>query len=267
MVNNSESVERKDQTILTPKFVTDKIYTDLKRLHIHNILDIGCNTGNLSKPFRRKRSVKIIGNDIVEDYRNNFDNYICEDFLQTTKKDFENMNIDFIMSNPPFQRHPTLKELYPTLILEHIFKLFGKTIPVVMIVPNYFLTNSKDRIDKINSKWNITKVIQLHKTAFIDYDIHIESAILYFNIKTKKSWEVLAKEKKVEKKRVFKSITFSAEEKKWLDKNIKNFNLEMKLLIKDRYPSFPYGAEVQEVVNNYEDNEEARDDFYNCDNL
>ncbi len=238
MINNNKTdfyMQKKEQVVRTSDIISKKIYDDLKRKNFHNVLDIGAYKGDLSKYFKRKKNCKIIGLNVIDDYKDNFDYFIHKDFLKCEKKDFENLNIDLIVSNPPFHRHPEINELYPFLFLEKIFELFSEKIAVVIIVPSYFLSNSNKRMRKLN-ELNITKKIVLHKNLF--ENISIESVILYFNIKMKKQFEYLENKKK-EKNKYFKSIALRKDQYDFIKKNIKNFSYEIKQLLKEKYKDFP----------------------------
>jgi len=241
-LNNSSS-NLKDQTVNTPSIVSEKIYNDLKRKHIHTIVDIGSGEGQLSDPFRRKKNIKIIGNDIIDDCAQHYDHFIHQDFLLTTKENYEGLNIDLIVSNPPFQNSKEHNQLYPFLFLQHIFKLFGSNIPVVMIVPQWLLSSSNKRITALQ-EMNITKTITLHGKIFRTKDnyISVESSVLYFNIKTSQSIEFLQSKTPLTpltKNRHFKSITLKANQKEFIEQNFKNFNKEIKELIREKFPEFP----------------------------
>lgn len=127
------------------------------------------------------------------------------------------------------------------LFLEHIFKIFPKTISIVMIVPQWFLLNSNKRMNYLNNL-NITKKITLHKGIFhsINPNVSVESSIIYINIKTNKQYEFLTNKNTVKQtKRVFKSIPLRQDQKEFIDNNIHNFSKEIKLLMKEKYPDFP----------------------------
>jgi len=240
---NNHSQNLKDQIVNTPPIVSEKIYNDLKRKHIHTILDIGSGEGALSDPFRRKKNITIIGNDITDENRPHYDHFIHKDFLLTTQKDFKGLNIDLIVSNPPFQNSKEHNQLYPFLFLEHIFKLFGKHIPVIMIVPQWLLSSSNKRIVELN-QMNITKTITLHGKIFRTKGnyISVESSVLYFNIKTAKNIEFLESKKQYSpptNSRHFKSISLKKNQKEFIEKNFNNFNKEIKELIREKYPEFP----------------------------
>lgn len=237
MTNNNKNngVSVKDTTVETPLFLSTKIYKELSRKSFHNILDIGSFRGNLSKPFKAKRNTKIIGLDIIDDYKNNFDSFIHKDFLETTKEDFKGLNIDLIISNPPFQQHKQYGELYPQLFIEHAFKLFGKSIPMVIIVGQWLLSNSSKRMKHLNN-YNLTKTITLHKNIFAPKSV--EASVLYFNIKVKKPFDFIS-DKAPEKIIKTKTVAFTQEQVKFINSNINNFSGEVKALILSKYKDFP----------------------------
>jgi 23S rRNA U2552 (ribose-2'-O)-methylase RlmE/FtsJ len=240
--NKKDSVRTvKDSIVLTPPVVSDYIYNDLKRKVFKNVLDIGCNRGNLSKPFRKKANAKIIGLDIEDTYRDNFEVFIHKDFLETTKEDFEGLNIDLIVLNPPFQHHKGHKELYPHLFYKHILSLFGN-IPTVMIAGAWYLSNSSKRMEDFKA-YNITKITTLHKSVFNtkeNHNISIEASILYFNIKTRKAHDFLDKGKKEKPTRKFRTVALNKSQSEFLEKQkIKNFNDLIKKLLKSEFEGFP----------------------------
>ena len=148
MYNSIDYDFKKDDVIETPLQLAKFIYNKVKRKAFKNVLDIGSSRGNLTYYFKNK-----IGLDIEDDYKNNFNSFICKDFLTTTKEDFEDLDIDCIVSNPPFS------DLLSFQILEHSLKLFPN-LPHIFIVPNYILDNSKNRSDDLK-KYNITKIVKL----------------------------------------------------------------------------------------------------------
>jgi hypothetical protein len=236
MNNIKENKGTKDIVIETPNQISYLIYKKLQRKPYHIILDIGLYGGELSKPFKRKKGITIIGLDILDDKSENFDNFIHEDFLMTTINDYKTKP-DLILCNPPFGTYKNTNIPIPELFVDHIFKLFGENIPLVFIVPNWITDNSKRRMLKFQN-FNITKQIQLEKNIFNDVLIH--SKILFFNIlfKDKKPLEYLHKEirQTYQKK---KSVAFNKEQITFINKNIDNFSKEVKLLIKEKYLDFP----------------------------
>jgi len=233
-MNNSKISQQskilKKSVVITPDFVADEIYQNLKRYPIKNILDIGCWNGSLSRPFKKKRNTKITGIDIDNTFENNFDKFIHKDFLKTTAADFE-VKPDLILSNPPFNKN------YPYMFLNHIIDLFGNHIPIVFIVGSWFSTTSNKRMEYLNTL-NITRKTTLHKNTFKDCGVSIDSNILYFNIKQKTQIDFL-KPKKLEKKQKFKTIAFSHEQVEYL-KKYDNFSGLMKQLIKNYDKDFPF---------------------------
>lgn len=234
-MNKNNGVSVKDSIVETPPFLATKIYKELNRKPFKNILDIGSFRGNLSKPFKVKKNTNIIGLDITDDYKNNFDTFIHKDFLKTTKEDFKGLNIDLLVSNPPFQQHKEHGELYPQLFIEHAFKLFGKSIPMVMIVGQWYLSNSSKRMENLRG-YNLTKTITLHKNIFKPNSV--ESSVLYFNIKVKKPFDFVS-DKKPEKIMKTKTVALTQEQIKFINKNIDNFSGEVKALILSKYKDFP----------------------------
>ena len=241
--NKHENNILKDMVVETPPVISEDIYNTLKRKHIYKILDVGAFRGYLSKPFKRKKSLKIGAVDIIDDYQNEFDFFLYKDFLDATKEDFKDFKPDLIVSNPPFNKHAEHNELYPHLFIKKTFELFGDAIPSVFIVPQWYLSNSKKRMQDLE-KMNITKISTIHKSIFqlINENISVEASILYFNIKTHNKHTFLSlpeKKLKTKKKRVFKATTFTEEQDKFLKDNIDNFNRYVKDLIKKDLPDFP----------------------------
>ena len=233
MYNLTKNQLIKNSTVLTPDHLSNHIYNLVKRKPFINILDIGCFNGSLSKPFKNKRNSKIIGLDIIDDYEKNFDKFIKKDFLLTTEKDFEELEIDLIVSNPPFN------DLLSFKFLEHCLKLFPN-LPIIFIVPEYILNNSKNRSIEIE-KYNITKIIKLNQYTFKDVAIH--SSIIFLNIhfKNKKVFEYYYEKKEEEKKGKIRTLYFTKEEEEYLKNTLKinNFTKYIKTLIKEKNPDFP----------------------------
>jgi methylase of polypeptide subunit release factors len=245
MKNNKGEIRIvKDSVVLTPPVVAQYIYDEVKRKPFKTILDIGCHTGNLSKLFHKKANTNVIGLDIDDTHKDNFDMFVHKDFLTTTKEDFEGLSIDLIVSNPPFQKHSEFNELYPFLFYEHVKKLFGD-MPTILIVSGWLLSNSSKRMEKLN-QYNITKVCTLHKNIFNIPDnnnISVESSILFFNIKVKKAHHFLdfkVLNPKIKPHRKYRTVALNNEQTKFLEaKKLKNFNQFIKDLIKQEYDEFP----------------------------
>lgn len=239
MINNTDDKEitKKKSIVLTPEFVADDIYQTLKRFPFKNILDIGCFDGAMSKYFTKKKNSKIIGLDVLNDYESRFDTFIHKDFLESTKEDFKDMKIDLIVSNPPFGQNKEYGALHPELFLKKIFEIFGDNMPVVLIVGQWFLSNSSARIQYLNTL-NMTRNVTLHKNTFAECGVSVESNVLYFNIKLKDRLGFLDL-KKIEKKQKFKTVAFSDAQMVFMKDNIDNFSGTIKKLIKAEYPDFP----------------------------
>ena len=234
--NKNNSTISKKSVVLTPDFVAKNIYDNVKRFPFKKVLDVGCFNGNLSKFFGRKKNVELIGLDIDDEYKDNFDKFLHLDFINCKKEDFD-FKPDLILTNPPFGRNQEFNALYPDLFLKKIFELWGKNIPVIMIAGHWFLSNSSSRIEFLNS-CNITKTTTLHKRTFENCDVSVEASILYFNIKQKIKYDILDVQK-VEKKQQFKTVAFSHKQIDYISNNIENFSGEVKNLLKEKYKDFP----------------------------
>lgn len=119
----------------------------------------------------------------------------CDIIKKTTKyhffiKDkFENIHDgifkqpDLVLCNPPFNAGCGRK-LQPQVFLEHIFELFGVTVPVVLFTPMGFLMNQR----KTSTRWHwlrdcgaeISSIISLPLDIFPEVQFH--NLIVIFNI-------------------------------------------------------------------------------------
>lgn len=235
---NNKPKTIKKSVVITPNYVADTIYENVKRYPFKNILDIGAWHGSLSKPFSKKHNSYRVGIDITDEFQHKFDLFIHKDFLQTTKADFEGLNIDLILVNPPFGKSKQYGDLYPSLFIKRIFEIFGSTMPVIMIAGHWFVTNSNKRIKYLNGA-NITKITTLHHKTFSACGVDVDADILYFNIKQKVSVDFLDAQKEEAKKQRFKSVAFSDAQMLYVKENIDNFSGEMKKMIAEKYPDFP----------------------------
>jgi len=88
MRNNADNkeIKAKKSVVLTPSFVANYIYQNLKRFPFKNVLDVGCWDGSLSKSWTKKHNSNIIGLDITEEFKGNFDTFIFKDFIRQQKK-------------------------------------------------------------------------------------------------------------------------------------------------------------------------------------
>lgn len=237
-MNYKPSTKEKDKVVRTPSWLANHIYkTDFKTKQFKNVLDVGAWDGSLSSPFKKNKYCKVIGLDIVDEFQNNFDNFIHKDFLETTKEDFKHLKIDLIVSNPPFGVNEN-NELYPHLFLNHMFKLFGDT-PIMLIAGDWYIRNSKKRMEEFNN-YNLTKIANLHKTVFSESGVNVNSVLLYFNIKSKTPNEFITEPKKKEKSpQKTKTIAFNLKQEEYIRNNFINFSGEIKELIKEKYSDFP----------------------------
>ena len=210
---------QKDTIIETPLQLSKFLYNKVKRKGFKQVLDIGSHKGNLSKYFKN-----VVGLDIEDTYKDNFNDFICKDFLNTTKEDFQNLTIDLIVSNPPFN------DLLAFKFMEHAKKIFDN-IPQIYIVPNYILDNSKTRGEKLK-EYNITKIVKLDPHLFKASGVAIHCSLIFLNLnfKDKKAFDYFYLEKKIKGKR--RTIYLTQEEEEILKKlKITNFSRFVKDMI------------------------------------
>jgi hypothetical protein len=213
---------QKDDIIETHLQVAKYIYNKVKRKAFKNVLDIGASRGNLTHYFKNR-----IGLDIEDTYKENFKSFICKDFLTTTKEDFEGLDIDCIISNPPFSN------LLSFQFLEHSLKLFPNA-PHIFIVPNYILDNSKNRSEDLK-KYNITKIVKLDPHIFKASNVAIHCSIIFVNLsfKNNKAYDYFYLQKEIKGKR--RTIYLTQKEEEILKSlNIKNFSKFVKDFIKSK---------------------------------
>ena len=210
---------QKDTIIETPLQLSKFIYNKVKRKGFKQVLDIGSHKGNLSKYFKN-----VVGLDIEDTYKDNFNDFICKDFLNTTKEDFQNLTIDLIVSNPPFN------DLLAFKFMEHAKKIF-ENIPQIYIVPNYILDNSKTRGEKLK-EYNITKIVKLDPHLFKASGVAIHCSLIFLNLnfKDKKAFDYFYLKKEIKGKR--RTIYLTQEEEEILKKlKITNFSRFVKDMI------------------------------------
>ncbi len=220
MYNINDFDFQNDNIIETPLQLSKYIYNKVKRKSFKQVLDIGSNKGNMSKYFKN-----VVGLDLEDDYKDNFNAFICKDYLKTKKEDFKEFDIDLIVSNPP------INELLAFKFMEHTKKLFGN-IPQIYIVPNYILDNSKVRAEKLK-EYNITKIVKLDPHIFKAYGVTLHCSLIFLNLnfKDKKAFDYFYLEKEIKGKR--RTIYLTQEEEELLAKfKVKNFSSFIKKLIK-----------------------------------
>lgn len=181
IMNSKENKGLKECRVYTPKILVEiiKYIIDTSKLNPKVILEPSIGEGDLIKPF--KNNTKIIGVDIDEKGKNHCDTFYHTDF-EKLELDKKLENVEAIISNPPFNGHPSRK-LYPEVFLRKAIELFGKDIPIIMIVPHGVRFNQK--INSSRMKWmaeniNITSTITLPLDIFPNVAFHTE--ILFINI-------------------------------------------------------------------------------------
>lgn len=229
MYNVNKNTLIKDTIVSTDKDLADFIFKKVSRKPYKHILDIGCFDGSLSKPFSRKSHTEICGVDVVANFEENFDTFINKDFIQCSREDFG--EVDIIVSNPPFN------DLAAWKWIEHCRKIFGD-IPMIFIVPEYILNNSKSRAIELEN-YNITKIVKLNQYTFKDVAIHC--SVVYFNIhfKNTKLFEYYYPKREIKGK--VRTLYFTKEQEQYLQEElkIKNFTKYIKSLIHNDNPDFP----------------------------
>ena len=182
---------KKNSTIYTPTGVSQFLYdilrptvrsqstvSDLRYTGI--IFDPAIGSGRLTDPWFMSGSY-IVGCDI-EDKRATTQMFYKGKFEDSIFP-FEYYP-DLVLMNPPFNGCQG-RRLYNEVFLEHVFKLFGVNMPVVMFSPMGFRLNQR----KKSKRWrwlrdcgaNITSIISLPLDIFEGVEFHQE--ILIFNVR------------------------------------------------------------------------------------
>lgn len=177
-INRKDYKGSKDFNCYTPDVIANTIFRIIQEsgMEIKNIVDPSIGNGDLVKPFKNNFIYGIDINDIGKTNCNQFYNCDFEKFN-------ENIQVDLVLSNPPFNGHPNRK-LYPEVFLKKIIELWGKDIPIVMFVPSGFRLNQ--RIKSKRWKWlrntiEISSILTLPLDIFPGVQFHME--VLFFNIK------------------------------------------------------------------------------------
>ena len=162
-------------TVRCQSTIKGKVYNGI-------IFDPAFGSGRLTDPWYNSGSY-VIGCDIQNQVA-------CRHEFNECK--FEDLNPrylpDLVICNPPFNG-ASGKRLYPEVFLEHIFKLFGTDIPVVMFAPMGLRLNQRRKSKRF--RWlrdcgaEITSIISLPLDIFEEVEFHAE--ILIFNVKGIKS--------------------------------------------------------------------------------
>jgi type I restriction enzyme M protein len=189
VVRNDYHTNKKSSTIYTPVGVAGFLFDILSNSMSYNIvrhpqfntiLDPAIGSGRLTDPWYRAGHI-VIGCDLTRTVA------ACQEFIKGKFEDctwYEDWpSPDLVLCNPPFNGAKG-RRLYPEVFLEHIFKLFGPKIPVVLFVPMGFLKNQRRK----SKRWRwlrdcgaeITSIISLPLDTFDGVEFHCE--ILLFNI-------------------------------------------------------------------------------------
>ena len=178
IMNNKDNKGLKNHCIYTSDIIAKNIYKIIKESGINTniILEPSIGKGFLTNQFINESY--IIGVDIDKigkDYCNEFYN---EDFEYFDKK----LDIDLVLSNPPFNGHKSRK-LYPEIFLKKIVELYSKEVKIVMIVPHGLRLNCRlnsNRWKWIDENLKITSILSLPLDVFEGVLFHTE--VLFFNI-------------------------------------------------------------------------------------
>lgn len=180
---NKYTENKKNSTVFTPVGVAQFLYDILKvngstYPPYRTVFDPAIGTGRLTEPWYESGH-RIIGCDIIRT-----DGLCVHNFYRGPFEALESVERPkLVLCNSPFNG-ASGKRLYPEVFLEHIFKLFGPTIPVVLFVPMGMLLNQR----KKSKRWRwlrdcgaeITSVISLPLDIFDAVEFHSE--ILIFNV-------------------------------------------------------------------------------------
>jgi len=149
------------------------------------VYDPAVGAGNLVRPFKGA-GWAVWGSDIVTDG-------IGLKYGTFIKSRFEDITWhitwptpDLIICNPPFNSAPG-RQLYPEVFLKHIDKLFGRLIPVIMVVPMGVRLNQRlksSRWKYLRDTWRIDSILSLPIDIFKKSDglpVLFHAEVLFFN--------------------------------------------------------------------------------------
>lgn len=178
IMNNKDNKGLKNHCIYTNDIIAKNVYKIIKESGIEHthILEPSIGEGFLTKLFKDSF---IYGIDIDNKGKDYCDMFYNEDFEYFNKQ----LKVNLVLSNPPFNGHKSRK-LYPEVFLRKIVELYGKDIPIVMIVPHGVRLNvrySSERWKWLRDNLEITSILSLPVDAFEGVLFHTE--ILFFNIK------------------------------------------------------------------------------------
>lgn len=171
---------KRNSTIYTPPNVAlalHRIVTQNDTLYYPTVLDPSIGDGDLVRPFRQ--TSQIIGCDLK------IKPAIADKFRKADFTSIKKWNVqpDLIMCNPPFNGGDR-RMMWPERFLRSIFRIFGPSVPTLIIVPMGFRFNQR-WISK-RRKWlrhecpPITSIVSLPLDAFPGAQVFSE--VLIFNI-------------------------------------------------------------------------------------
>lgn len=179
---------RKNSTVYTPALICQTIF---KIIHSYSqnkiILDIGCGSGNLSRPFISSGYTCIGIDKENAGYPQTFYQF---DFLSLTKETFQiTPPSTIIVCNPPFNNAGgTGRKLLPELFIKKMYELVdGYPIPIVLFCPMGFLKNQKKSSSRWkwlrDCGWQISSELELPIDVYNEGDINVlvHSSVLFFN--------------------------------------------------------------------------------------
>lgn len=186
---NNYIAKPKENVVLTPCPVANRIFEIVDPVMCAEqrnvVIDVGCNTGNLSLPFKQAK-YHCVGYDRKKvKYHSKFTKL---DFLKSDpKKLFKDTHKEvykickktnkaggmFIICNPPFNdpQREYGRQLLPELFLRRIFDNWGVKFPVIFFSPMGLLKNQRKNSDRW--KWirdcgaEITSELELPIDAYI----------------------------------------------------------------------------------------------------
>lgn len=178
----------KSSTIFTPigvsKFLFDLLNKKIcpRGSEIENtyIFDPAIGSGRLTNPWH-EGGFQVSGVDITKHKGAEYSFFIKDKFENIEAGIFTQP--DLVLVNPPFNAGCGRK-LQPQVFLEHIFELFGETVPVVLFSPFGLLLNQR----KTSTRWHwlrdcearITSIVSLPLDIFPGVEFH--NLIVIFNI-------------------------------------------------------------------------------------
>lgn len=184
---NDYRKNKKNSTVYTPvgvaRFLFDILWPAMHRQGVRfdrRVFDPAIGSGRLTEPWWEARCT-VLGCDIAP-ATDHFDRCITGKFEDTCGY-LGFAAPDIVLCNPPFNGAAG-KRLYPEVFLEHIFELFGESIPTVLFVPMGFRLNQRQK----SKRWRwlrdcgakITSIVSLPLDIFEGVEFHNE--VLIYNV-------------------------------------------------------------------------------------